>query len=676
MSGSGASFRADLASGSRGSRRNRPQHGVALPHVRSRARHGSCSLSPSSRSCRRPTPQPPPSPRSRRTCAPPRSTTTSRRRSRLRSGGRSTRRSRAPPRPSASCAWPCSRRRPRTRPRDTAAPRLRSRLKLNGTVIVALPASVQVASLNVSGARLAQVRAAVAGKGGPAGARLAINALLAPPKKPVDHDHDRRTTTTTATTPVEVEVERPRNLDLHRDRGRRRRDRAVLTALRARTRKVRRRGGGSLIAGARALLQGRLEGLGEGLAATAVGVSEREDRALTEHHREAADIVSDVRASIGRLDGPPAFRNAHAQLDEAEWHLGVVQAHLDGLRRAAAPRGRATRHAASSTRTTASARSRSSSRCPACAPSRSASARPTPSASRAATSPRSARSAVGRRSLPWAAAPTWYGGWGWGQDDLPGAALPRRSRSSRRARSSTRSADSVSSPRSITVRPAPSEPRAERPSRSGRAARRSRPPSRASSRTRAARAGRRGRLRSRRRGARRPERRESSRARPRRHAGENDEPRSADEPSPTAGDLARRVPPTRDLRDLLNVQRALPILRLGELTSTTCTSAMELRATHHPHHPVTGSRREPIQGGSMSLRVNTNIEAMDAHRNLEQTQYALSKSMQKLSSGLRINSAADDAAGARDLREDDLAGQRHRPGAAQHDGRHLARPDR
>ena len=48
----------------------------------------------------------------------------------------------------------------------------------------------------------------------------------------------------------------------------------------------------------------------------------------------------------------------------------------------------------------------------------------------------------------------------------------------------------------------------------------------------------------------------------------------------------------------------------------------------------------------MSLRVNTNIEAMDAHRNLESTQYALSKSMQKLSSGLRINSSADDAAGA------------------------------
>jgi flagellin len=47
----------------------------------------------------------------------------------------------------------------------------------------------------------------------------------------------------------------------------------------------------------------------------------------------------------------------------------------------------------------------------------------------------------------------------------------------------------------------------------------------------------------------------------------------------------------------------------------------------------------------MSLRVNTNIDAFNAHRNLQSTQMQLSKSMQKLSSGLRINSAADDAAG-------------------------------
>ncbi len=47
----------------------------------------------------------------------------------------------------------------------------------------------------------------------------------------------------------------------------------------------------------------------------------------------------------------------------------------------------------------------------------------------------------------------------------------------------------------------------------------------------------------------------------------------------------------------------------------------------------------------MSLMINTNIEAFDAHRNLVTTENSLSKSMQRLSSGLRINSAADDAAG-------------------------------
>ncbi len=47
----------------------------------------------------------------------------------------------------------------------------------------------------------------------------------------------------------------------------------------------------------------------------------------------------------------------------------------------------------------------------------------------------------------------------------------------------------------------------------------------------------------------------------------------------------------------------------------------------------------------MGLRINTNVEAFDAHRNLEATSNQLASSMQKLSSGLRINSAADDAAG-------------------------------
>ncbi len=47
----------------------------------------------------------------------------------------------------------------------------------------------------------------------------------------------------------------------------------------------------------------------------------------------------------------------------------------------------------------------------------------------------------------------------------------------------------------------------------------------------------------------------------------------------------------------------------------------------------------------MSLRVNTNIAAMNAYRNLTVTESTQGKSLEKLSSGLRINRAADDAAG-------------------------------
>ncbi|HWB23140.1 MAG TPA: flagellin [Gaiellaceae bacterium] len=47
----------------------------------------------------------------------------------------------------------------------------------------------------------------------------------------------------------------------------------------------------------------------------------------------------------------------------------------------------------------------------------------------------------------------------------------------------------------------------------------------------------------------------------------------------------------------------------------------------------------------MSLSIQTNIAAMDAHRNLVTTSNQLSQSMERLSSGYRINSAADDAAG-------------------------------
>jgi flagellin len=47
----------------------------------------------------------------------------------------------------------------------------------------------------------------------------------------------------------------------------------------------------------------------------------------------------------------------------------------------------------------------------------------------------------------------------------------------------------------------------------------------------------------------------------------------------------------------------------------------------------------------MSLRINSNVDALEAHRMLAKTSDAVSQSMERLSSGLRINKAADDAAG-------------------------------
>jgi hypothetical protein len=301
-------------------------------------------------------------------------------------------------------------------PGDSAAPRLRARLKLAGTVVVALPKSTQIASLNVGGKRLASARRQVAAKGGVAGALRAIRALTAPIVPPATTP---TTTTPTTTTPASSDegggvatwiyvAIAAAVLALA----------AVLTALRVRTRRVRRRGGGSLIEGARALLQGRLEGLGELLAATAVGVSEREDLALTSRHRSAAETVSEVRASIGRLDGPPAFRAAHGRLDDAEWHLGVVQAHLEQAGEPPRPEsGHPARCFFNAEHGLATVdielelpgvRTVSVGICAADAVRLSRGEEPQVGAV-----------TVGRRQLPWAAAPTWYGGWGWGPDDLP-----------------------------------------------------------------------------------------------------------------------------------------------------------------------------------------------------------------------------------------------------------------
>ena len=47
----------------------------------------------------------------------------------------------------------------------------------------------------------------------------------------------------------------------------------------------------------------------------------------------------------------------------------------------------------------------------------------------------------------------------------------------------------------------------------------------------------------------------------------------------------------------------------------------------------------------MPQTINTNVSSLNAQRNLNASQSSLAISMQRLSSGLRVNSAKDDAAG-------------------------------
>ena len=59
----------------------------------------------------------------------------------------------------------------------------------------------------------------------------------------------------------------------------------------------------------------------------------------------------------------------------------------------------------------------------------------------------------------------------------------------------------------------------------------------------------------------------------------------------------------------------------------------------------------------MGLRINTNVASLNAARTLQRSTSDLNKSLERLSSGLRINTAGDDAAGLSINRAaDDAAG--------------------
>ena len=68
----------------------------------------------------------------------------------------------------------------------------------------------------------------------------------------------------------------------------------------------------------------------------------------------------------------------------------------------------------------------------------------------------------------------------------------------------------------------------------------------------------------------------------------------------------------------------------------------------------------------MGLRINTNIASINAQKNLARTQLDLNRALDRLSSGLRITRAGDDAAGlaiSESLRAQIRGlGHSHRPG--------------
>jgi flagellin len=64
--------------------------------------------------------------------------------------------------------------------------------------------------------------------------------------------------------------------------------------------------------------------------------------------------------------------------------------------------------------------------------------------------------------------------------------------------------------------------------------------------------------------------------------------------------------------------------------------------------PTDGTRSRrilPCKEDNMALRIATNVASLNAQKNLSRSNNALSKSLARMSSGFRINQAADDAAG-------------------------------
>ncbi|MDX6536875.1 MAG: hypothetical protein QOD37_1216 [Gaiellales bacterium] len=89
--------------------------------------------------------------------------------------------------------------------------------------------------------------------------------------------------------------------------------------------------GVSDMADGRELLIARGRRVTETLTDLADVVAEREDEGASKQHARALEVVASARSRIGKVAGPRVMSKAHAELDEAEWLIGVLGARLDGF---------------------------------------------------------------------------------------------------------------------------------------------------------------------------------------------------------------------------------------------------------------------------------------------------------------------------------------------------------
>ena len=293
--------------------------------------------------------------------------------------------------------------------RQDAARRVRIGLDLEGTAVLGFPGGVNIASSTKTAAELAAARGAAEGKTGTAAIVAAAQALGAGSEPPA--------TSTTGTAgadeddggiPAWVWILAIVLLAVV----------VVLVALRARARGGVHGGAGGLVDEARDRRAA--------VPATSAASWPRAPspwpsatiRAIAEHHRESSDLVAGVRSRIGSLDGPPDFRKANEDLDRAEWHLAIAQAHIEGT--AEPPPLTPNRparcffdveHGLATVEIELELPGVRSVTVAVCAEDAVRLTR--------GEEPHVGTVSVRRRAVPWAAAPIWFGGWGWDADDLP-----------------------------------------------------------------------------------------------------------------------------------------------------------------------------------------------------------------------------------------------------------------